>query len=679
MKEIYDWVPWFSTLAEIVADGTKTDLAERVRLVDWANEGNSFPLLDLSDEDIDPFSFFYTLAKRNTRNMRRTVYSSVSEVFGLREPPAFDSTEAWTFPTPQSNAVALFNWRGESNPDLMWRLFRSARQGLDNVKESDFNGALQVKGVKRSKLTQALFLINPSEFAPYDKTMVPLLPGIEPEPFQFNKYRQVLAELRNIFPYCALHEVNLFAFWRERYLDNAERQFYQASTRVYGYKDRDRWQEFSENNWVRTGGPGSGDRIYPLNGPTPGDIILVRFGTDGRGVGVVHRNDYADDYVENWDDNARIHVVWINKATGPLETDAKQAMGLSRAFKLVRAFQDCQAYAPTFGVIGDAAEETEEPVPVENTLDDLANRLFLPVGFLKNIKNLLESKKQVIFQGPPGTGKTYVAQMLAKHLVASDDRWDLVQFHPSYSYEDFVRGYRPTLEHGRPTFRLKDGPLLRIARRASEADDEQKFILIIDEINRGNLAKVLGELYFLLEYRDKPVRLMYQKDEDAERPFRMPPNLYIIGTMNTADRSIAIVDLALRRRFAFVDFDPHKEPINGVLDRWIRTRNPGKVEWLVDRVARANDKLKRYGAAAIGPSYFMHEDLENDDAERIWEHEVLPYVVEQFFGDSKKAAEFELRALKAVRNTGPDVADIDVSAADTESAELSGRGNDEKN
>ena len=674
MKEIYDWVPWFSALSQIVADGEETDFVEKARQVNWGNDGRSFAFLDLNDEEIDPFSFFYTLAKRNTRNFRRTVYSSVSEVFDLMDPPAFDSAEAWTFPTPPANAVALFNWRGESNPSLMWRLFRSARQGLDQVKAADFDDALTVKGVKRKKLTQALCLINPSEFVPYDDTMVPLLPDIEPDPFQFDTYREVLAELRNIFPGCDFHEINLFAYWRKRYLENAERQFYQVSTRVYGYEDQDRWDEFSENNWVRTGGAGGEDRTYPLNGPKAGDIVLVRFGTSGRGIGIVHKNDYGDNYVEKWDDDARIHVVWINKAKGSLETEAKQAYGLSRAFKLVSAFRDCQAYAPTFDVIGDITGESEGPTPAENTFADLAEELFLSVGFLENIETLLESKKQVIFQGPPGTGKTYVAQALAKHLVGSDDRWDLVQFHPSYSYEDFVRGYRPALENGRPTFKLKDGPLLRIARRASEADDELKFILIIDEINRGNLAKVLGELYFLLEYREKAVNLMYQRDEDADDPFRMPSNLYIIGTMNTADRNIALVDLALRRRFAFVDFDPHEEPINGVLGRWMRTRNPGRVEWLVDRVARANEKLKRYGAAAIGPSYFMQEDLDDDGAKRIWKHEVFPYVAEQFFGDTKKAAEFELDALEVSKRTDADGVDGVVTTTDAQVAKANDAG-----
>ena len=190
----------------------------------------------------------------------------------------------------------------------------------------------------------------------------------------------------------------------------------------------------------------------------------------------------------------------------------------------------------------------------------------LTVDFLEEIEALLEDKKQVIFQGPPGTGKTFVAQKLARHLAGSDERVTLVQLHPSYAYEDFVQGFRPTLKDGQPGFELRDGPLLRAARLAREAPDAKHF-LVIDEINRGNLAKVLGELYFLLEYRDKKIRLQYQGDEEED--FALPPNLYFIGTMNTADRSIALVDLALRRRFYFVEFHPDDEPVKGVLRRWI--------------------------------------------------------------------------------------------------------------
>ena len=127
-------------------------------------------------------------------------------------------------------------------------------------------------------------------------------------------------------------------------------------------------------------------------------------------------------------------------------------------------------------------------------LDALAEDLLLPIGFLRGIEQLLDEKPQVIFQGPPGTGKTYVAQALAKHLADSEDHVTLVQFHPSYAYEDFVQGFRPTeSDDGQLRFALTDGPLVRAAK-AAKADSEAKHFLIIDEINRGNLGKILGEL-----------------------------------------------------------------------------------------------------------------------------------------------------------------------------------------
>ncbi|MXZ92323.1 MAG: AAA domain-containing protein [Chloroflexi bacterium] len=200
----------------------------------------------------------------------------------------------------------------------------------------------------------------------------------------------------------------------------------------------------------------------------------------------------------------------------------------------------------------------------------LANRLYLPAGFVEEIHALLEDKKQVIFQGPPGTGKTYVARKLAEHIAGSKERVTLVQFHPSYAYEDFVQGYRPDSSgDGQLKYELRKGPLLSAAERAADDESGAKHFLIIDEINRGNLAKVFGELYFLLEYRDEDIRLQY-----SDKSFRLPENLYIIGTMNTADRSIALVDLALRRRFYFVEFHPDKWPIQGLLRGISETKRP---------------------------------------------------------------------------------------------------------
>ena len=282
-------------------------------------------------------------------------------------------------------------------------------------------------------------------------------------------------------------------------------------------------------------------------------------------------------------------------------------------------------------------------------LQALAAELLFDVEDLRKIEKLLDDKRQVIFQGPPGTGKTYVARELARCLSGSDKRVYLVQFHPSYAYEDFVQGYRPGLVNGRPGFKMNDGPLLQAAEAARSKPNSNHF-LVIDEINRGNLAKVFGELYFLLEYRDEHIRLQYSAE-----PFTLPENLYIIGTMNTADRSIALVDLALRRRFHFVEFHPDRPPVQGLLRRWLEKHAPEMV-WVADAAERANEKLDDR-QASIGPSYFMkdREDrLDEDKVRMIWDHNVLPYIEERLYGERERLKEFDLDRLRQERATGQD-------------------------
>jgi 5-methylcytosine-specific restriction enzyme B len=246
-------------------------------------------------------------------------------------------------------------------------------------------------------------------------------------------------------------------------------------------------------------------------------------------------------------------------------------------------------------------------------------------------------KPQIIFYGPPGTGKTYVAQRLAEAMAGADGHVEIVQFHPSYSYEDFVEGYRPDPERG--GFRLVDGPLKRLAKRAIEHADVPH-VLIIDELNRGNVAKVFGELYFLLEYRGSKLSLQYSSD-----PFRLPDNLFVIGTMNTADRSIALVDAALRRRFYFVPFMTDEEPVSLLLRRWIADNAP-KMTWVADVVDEANRRLADRHAA-IGPSHFLRKDgLTEESVEIAWRYSILPYLEEQLFGEPERLEEFELEKLQ---------------------------------
>jgi len=273
-----------------------------------------------------------------------------------------------------------------------------------------------------------------------------------------------------------------------------------------------------------------------------------------------------------------------------------------------------------------------------DSLSALAESLLIERTDLTQVITLLKKKRQLIFYGPPGTGKTFVARRLGQFLAENDNRIEMVQFHPSYAYEDFVEGYRPSISDGQAGFKLVDGPLKRIADKARR-DPDETHVLIIDEVNRGNLAKVFGELYYLLEYRDERISLLYSREF-----FTLPKNLLIIATMNTADRSIALMDAALRRRFYFIPFFPDEPPIEGLLRRWLQKNKPGLV-WVADVVDLANRKLgDRH--VAIGPSYFMDTDLTDEWVSLVWKHSIIPYLAEHFFGQEDRLGDFDIAKLR---------------------------------
>ncbi|MFJ4030029.1 McrB family protein [Paenarthrobacter sp. NPDC089989] len=297
-----------------------------------------------------------------------------------------------------------------------------------------------------------------------------------------------------------------------------------------------------------------------------------------------------------------------------------------------------------------AASPQAAVVPqLREATDDLAIRLHVQREDIQEVIRMLQTRQQIVFYGPPGTGKTYLAGKIARFLAGEEhgDHVKTVQFHPSYAYEDFFEGYRPARsDDGSVGFSLEPGPLRRIAAEASlEGNRDKPYFLIIDEMNRGNLAKIFGELYFLLEYRDQGISLQY----NPQQTFVLPPNIFIIGTMNTSDRSIAMVDAAIRRRFAFVELHPQEGMISGMLERFLATT--GQPALRAELLNALNSEIEATNRdLMIGPSYFMKEHAETDQGlAEIWKYELLPLLEEQYFGRLSREKIRDKFGLAAIR------------------------------
>ena len=875
MREIYDWVPWFQELAQKIAEGSESDLAEKAKRVQWKKDDTEKSgLLRYGDENIDPLSFFYTLASQSkSRESRNRIYPSISTEFELSQMLNLDSDEDFIFPTPPV-VNTLFHQDGNGDPQLLWEIFRAAVSGFDAVDGDDFENALEIRGIATTNLTQALSLINPKGFLPIDERTKSLrIFDLGTGEISWEEYRQCIERVRNVFRGCELYEVNLFSYLyatgelRIR-LDPDPHQ-HQYPYYQYNAEDESRWSEFDKSNSISDEG-GRGRQWMREKEPQPGQIVLARTWTTGRGIGIIWKNDYQGQAIEN----LGLHVVWLNKLPAQLSGNLSP-YEFSWAIVTSDVFQQAEEYAPTFELLerlnsedkgttedpfetaynglregflktypdfsgfkedkrymdermqkdelirtfkqeivpkmesgdwesaGDAlvkdfvkgtpatkkldlmgweystyknyfpnpddeanfaqkvATLVDENEPLERRIDqfldffkesgiqkplprartcsavslflalndsdghlasqfrrikqvvqrfnpefswdsqhiqaseieyvnDLAKRVlerlsaegwepkdmfdvqFFFYGAVKGFKGMGNPVSKIVFPkahpktgitkkpttaknrilyGPPGTGKTW--HMVDKALEIIDpefyesnqsdrrvlkQRFDelrdekqigFVTFHQSFSYEDFVEGLRASTKNGKIRYKIEDGLFKRMCDSARQRPDEP-WVLIIDEINRGNIANILGELITLIEPSKRAgaedeirVDLPYSKE-----PFSVPSNLHIIGTMNTADRSLAHIDTALRRRFEFEEMLPNAELLAGIeiegidIEKMLTTIN-SRIELLYDR------------AHTLGHSFFLPLEKNPDlgALKSIFVNRILPLLEEYFFED----------------------------------------------
>lgn len=413
------------------------------------------------------------------------------------------------------------------------------------------------------------------------------------------------------------------------------------------------------------------DRIVAVPGDSDRKLILRAFASD------LSDRDFPNDF-------AALDTLRHSLPQPPegevfdfYDASLVERWGLSKHRKRVEWLRSIGAIDSPDSPASLLEDSTFEPASTADSLASLLAQTHLSEETINDVRDLLIIKQQLIFEGPPGSGKTYVAEKFARWFTGQpldeniplDDHVEIVQFHQSYGYEDFVQGIRPeTNSDGQLVYRVRDGIFLDMVERA-KANPDDRFVLIIDEINRGNLSRIFGELLLLLEYRGQSVRLPYGSGDAAY--LTILENLYIIGTMNTADRSLAQIDYALRRRFYFVRFMPVANGHAEVFENWLARNvdNAADRERLASLFVTLNHRIGHHLGTddlQVGHSYFMQDGIETDIVfDRVWTRAVRP-LLEEYLHHHRQRDEILADLTPARRLPTPNglAAEEDAEAAD---------------
>lgn len=717
-KDHFEWIRFYKEFALNLLEyrDKRNQLIEKVRAI-YTLTGMNMPTLERENNlvDIDPFTVFGLFNKKLTDDKRIAILKAISKLFSIKTavPESFDSLPVLN---PQNATFYYFiGQRDDKDIDDLWGLFASALDYAQNptvehraMVSHYFDLVINKKGNGNSKITMGLYWISPDSFLNLDSrnewyiyvsgkvpiNIVNTLPAIEPK-ISADKYFLIVELLRNYLQSsaCELNDFKELSFAAWKYSEQVNREKLEKKKDASKIKDTltddvdtvhywiftltenlSIWNEFYNSGIMAMGWGSIGslkdfksqdtmkvkmktlfdDKLsYKntshtlwqfVNEMKVNDIVFVKIGKHRLvGRGIVTSDYEFDSERPNEYKNIR-QMNWTHKGEWPYPGQATKYMltDISSYGDYVK-----ELVALFNSESGESIEEVEKSYPTY-TREDFLSEVYIPEAEYDKLVGVLSLKKNIILQGAPGVGKTFIAKRLAFSMMGVKDveRVMMVQFHQSYSYEDFIMGFRPSSGG----FELKRGAFYNFCKKA-EIDGENDYFFIIDEINRGNLSKIFGELFMLIENdkRGLSLQLLY-----SDEMFSVPKNIYIIGMMNTADRSLAMLDYALRRRFAFFEIKPGFTT-DGFREYRMNLGNE-RLDKLITCVEDlnnviANDESLGEGFC-IGHSYFcnlMTETIDDQVLSGIIEYELIPLLKEYWFDESEKVRDWSIRLRGAIK------------------------------
>lgn len=709
MDKRFQWASFYTELASALLKykNNRSELIGILKII-FSDAKMNFPFREKGKEiyeDICPFTIFGSFNKGITNANRIAILEQFAKRFSIKAtvPTEFDgipvvmNLSAWFF--------AYKDNRGEQDIDNLWDLLEKAIAYSDEASTENknafiaaYNTVIKQKMIKWN-ITMGLYWVRPYTFINLDSTNRAFITDVDNMPHYFttifsdiNKglpngtsYLFMCEQARNAlkqkeydyhsFPelsYCAWKNsqeettdepttkrvdsnVKETDYWIYSPGDNACMwdEFYKLGIMGIGWDEVGNLKDFSSKEEIKERMKSVYDASYSYkndahclwqfaNEIKVGDIIFAKKGMHKIvGKGVVTSDYIFDDTRVNYKQVRKVEWQYNGEWEHPGQAVMKTLTNITPysdyVQKLLELFVD--------EAEDEAVQEAEIKYPPYSK-DDFLEEVYMSEDTYDTLVELLDTKYNIILQGAPGVGKTFVAKRLAYSIMGAKDtsRVSMVQFHQSYSYEDFIQGYRP-VDNG---FTLVQGVFYKFCK-AAEIDDERPYFFIIDEINRGNLSKIFGELMMLIESdkRGEKLKLLY-KDEW----FTVPKNVRIIGMMNTADRSLAMMDYALRRRFAFFDFAPAFS--SDGFRQYLADKNNEKLEKLISMVENLNIAISNDESLGdgfrIGHSYFCTDkDITDSWLKAVVEFELIPLLKEYWFDEPTKVRDWSMNLRGAIK------------------------------